>query len=423
MKVVPLLLAAIIFIAVVPVAMGHAAPPPRDFETRILHDHNDDSAYALAGKHGFDTIALDVREGALPSGEDALIMRLLLNGGCNANLPDPCGSLSLSVEFDVDGAAQTVEFVTGDGGANWTGSAAYYTEPMGINDGTRFAIEAWVPMQALGISEGSVLSNLFVDAADRMPEGLLAGQPDPLDGAFDIGSYTVGASNFYLSASSQDEVDVNAGQEVELSFTLTNKLVATQAVTLGANQTGVFKLGNETIETLELAAGAVKNITFVTSPIEAGAIRLSASSDLGGYAAAEVALLMESVQPSSITSPAIAPGDSWSYSFVGPGTFSYHNHANPEVGGKIVVVAASGGANRIITYDGAAFSPAELAASVGDVIFFQNNGDAPMTIMGSVGETHEHDDHGHDEPPEEGIPGPAIGLVLLGLLVLARRRN
>ena len=46
----------------IPGTMAHAAAAPPTHETRLLHDHNDDSFVVLAGKHGFDAIALDARE-------------------------------------------------------------------------------------------------------------------------------------------------------------------------------------------------------------------------------------------------------------------------------------------------------------------------------------------------------------------------
>jgi hypothetical protein len=102
-----LLLLAVLLVAV-PV-LGHGAPSPKDQDTRLLHDHNDDcggdDAGSLSNCRGtHDLIALDVREAHDPSLGDVVVFRLILNGGS--------GELRDVLTLKVDGAAKTFEWRT-----------------------------------------------------------------------------------------------------------------------------------------------------------------------------------------------------------------------------------------------------------------------------------------------------------------------
>lgn len=431
-----LMLASILALtAFAPLAASHAAPAPRDFETRILHDHNDDSLVVLAGKHGFDSIALDAREGRTAAGMPILVLRLLLNGGCDANLPSDCPELSQVVRFAVDGTEHSITFATTDGGETWNGDAAKYVGPFGLNDGTRFAIEAWVPMGPLGIAPGSVLTDWFVeghsgsDTADNMPEGAVVGAPDPLGAAFDLGSYTVGEPDIYVSLGAEtSEATAAAGTEVRFPVEVSNLLGIEQEVllqVLGTPESRI-ELDGAQIQSVSLAANFTKTVeVVVTGPETSSPVVLVATTALGGFAAMPFSIQVETEQVEGngmVDSPDVPVGTTWSHTFTLVGTFSYHNHHLPGQMGTIVVTEATddaSAAEHAVTRDDSGFTPATLTIQQGDTVTWTNSASSPLRVMGGYEEMHgehphgEHDDHDHDND------APATPLVLVGLALLA----
>ncbi len=287
-----------------PLAAAHAAPAPRDFETRLLHDFNDDSGVVLAGKHGFDTIALDVREGRSPVGQPVLILRLLLNGGCDANLPSECPTLSEVVQFTTNGSQHELTFETADGGATWTGDALHYVGPMGINDGDRFAIEGWFSMSSIGLTTGSVLTDWFVagfsgDAsADNMPEGIAPGIPDVAGGSSQLESYTVGSPDIYADLTSTNETVVAmAGESVRIPVEARNLLGIEQELSfqvLGSIP-GRVEIDGAEAQNVSLGAMFSKSVELVVdAPSVDTPILLVATSPLGGWAFLPLNIVIES---------------------------------------------------------------------------------------------------------------------------------
>lgn len=282
----------LLLLALAPLAAAHAAPPARAFETRILHDHNDDSAIVLAGKHGFDAIALDVREAWLPGQGNALVLRLLLNGGCNADLPTACPALREVVSFEAPGGAAEVTFETSDGGATWSGSAATYVGPESLNDGTRFAIEGWVPFASFGGSPGATLESWFVhgyageEPADDMPAGAVPGLPDPLGAAFDAGSYVLGAPDGYMRAEPPTApANGTPGATVDLPFRLANLVALPQDATFAVNGTAVVLSGGTSVDALALAPNFTADLVLrVTLPNGTAPVNVTVTSTLGGVA-------------------------------------------------------------------------------------------------------------------------------------------
>ncbi len=88
----------------------------------------------------------------------------------------------------------------------------------------------------------------------------------------------------------------------------------------------------------------------------------------------------------------------------------------------IVGAASNETTTHTVSYDGTAFTPTELTIAMGDTVIWQNNGDAPMAIMGSGSAgSHGHGDHGTDGKESPGAPLLLVGLALLGAVLVARR--
>ncbi|HUR25021.1 MAG TPA: hypothetical protein VM327_03280 [Candidatus Thermoplasmatota archaeon] len=282
--------AALLVAVLSPSAAGHEAPPPRAFETRILHDHNDDSVIVLAGKHGFDAIALDVREARLSTGEDALVLRLLLNGGCNANAPSDCPTLREVVRFKGPSGPQQVAFETADGGVTWMGNAASYVGPEPLNDGTRFAVEAWVPYSSFGGAEGAALEDWFVEgygggqSADDMPAGAVPGLPDPLGAAFDIGAYALGSRKYVSLAAEAVAPKGSPGSVVDVSVKVANLVPLGQNATFNVTGPAVLLSGEAPVSMLSLAPNFTADITLrITLPNGTMPVGLTVATTLGGF--------------------------------------------------------------------------------------------------------------------------------------------
>lgn len=421
-----LLAATLAALLMAPTALGHAAPAPREYETRVLHDHNDDSAIVLAGQHGFDSIALDVREGRLPDGEPALILRLLLNGGCSDTAQGECGTLTQTVQFTGGDGAHEITFSTDDGGATWYGDAAQYVGPMGINDGNRFAIEGWLPMSSLGVATGSDISDWFVSATDNMPQGAVPGVPDPLDAAFDIGTYTVGEVDKYIALTAESlNLQAAPGDVIQVNFTVENLITESQMVELEI-------IGGTGPTTLQLAPNFADTLTVNATIGDADAIVVVARTALGGVAAAATTLdAVGGINEAAFSSPDVPAGSSWSHTFQTAGIFAYHNHHMAAVSGAVHINETRGnGTTHTVTWNGQSFEPSELHIQRGDTVVWQNQGDADMMVMGGVTAdgsdplAHDHDHHDHDTADEEapGLGLVAFGLALLGAVVVARRR-
>lgn len=408
----------------VPVALGHAAPPPRDFETRIIHDSNDDSVL-LGVNHGFDSIALDARTGALPTGEPALILRLLLNGGCKAapESPDPaipepdiygeCPELKEVVEFTLNGTQHQAEFMSSDGGQNWTG-LPHFVGPMGINDGTRFAIEGYYPINASEI--GATATDFFVygyqggEAADNMPE-LVGPVPDPREESFLLESFVLPDTQ-YLQLNT-DETMIDAGGQ--LSVGVESVLNANQNVTIATVGDIVAYVDGVVTNNFSLSAQFEKTILLKSVGMHDGEAQLVITSDVGAYESARFNIVGEDVPHSdAITSPDIPAGGSWSYTFSTQGTLHYHNHHSGHEGMITISGAGNSTTHRVVFQDG--FEPDSLEINVGDTVEFVNDSAQSIKIMGTFGETEEHGEH----HPDEGKESPGIGLILLlGLLAMA----
>ncbi|MHB1260119.1 MAG: hypothetical protein ACYC2H_00240 [Thermoplasmatota archaeon] len=282
---------SVLLVALAPLVSGHAAPPPRPFETRLLHDHNDDSAIVLAGKHGFDSIALDVREARLPSGEDALVLRLILNGGCNEQVPTECPALREVVRFEAPDGPHEVSFETSDGGVTWTGNAAKYVGPEALNDGTRFAIEAWAPYASFAGSTGTTLTGWFVEGyageatADDMPAGAVAGLPDPFGAAYDAGTYTLADREYLRLEAATTNLTGPANATTDVTLRLANLVGLEQNASIAIDGPAVIVSPEASTGTLALApnftAELVLRVTLTNGP---STVNVTVATPLGGFA-------------------------------------------------------------------------------------------------------------------------------------------
>lgn len=218
---IPVATATFVLAMLAPTAAALQADDPPSHETRVLHDHEEDPAIILAGKHGHDIIALDVRELWDPFyGEPMMVFTLTLDGGCNPLVLDPCADLREVISFTIAGTEKTVEFHTDDN-VTWTGDMDRYTGAMPAN-GTAFAVEGWMRFSRLGLAPGQEATGWTVQGyagetpADKMPEGLFPGFPDPLDVAYDVGSYTIRFPDYYGSLEyASDSVDLSSNPDVK----------------------------------------------------------------------------------------------------------------------------------------------------------------------------------------------------------------
>lgn len=413
-----------------PAAMGHAAPPPRGFEDRLLHDHNDDAALVLAGQHGFDAIAMDGRTAWIPGTGAAVVFRLILNGGCDEALPTECGTLRHDLLFTHNGTEHRIAFVTADGGATWTGDAVRYVGPQGINDGTRFAIEGWVPLANLNASVGDAIGDLFVEGyhedeeGDHMPQGIVAGTDDPTEAAMDIGSYTLAAPDFYLDAAAdRAQVTAAAGQLATVPFTVTNLLATGQVVDLdvdGPPGTQVMQSGQR-VSSLDLAANFTDHAELVVEAAP-GPVTVTVTSDLGGLATLRVDVATETEDASlgPVRSPVIASGAAWSVRLPHAGTLNLSTEGGDTLA---VTVEPDGAAATTVAYQGG-FAPTQTTLAPNGTLTLRNEAATPFAVAGDYEPAPAATETGGSG---NGIPGPPAGvlaaLLVGGAIVAARRRR
>ncbi len=215
------------------------APEPDKQETRVLHDHDEDPALILAGKHGHDILALDVREvWSSLYGEPMMVFELTLDKGCNVpfNATGPCKGLKETIKFKA-GATQHALSWTTDDQVNWTGDFDAFAGPHSIANSTAFKLEGHIRFSRLAVVPGTVLTNWFVEgeadgqAADKMPQGFFAGIPDPLGKAYNAGSYAVRFPDYYSSLDiGPDQIDMSAasGVKTTVDYTVHNPLEVAQ---------------------------------------------------------------------------------------------------------------------------------------------------------------------------------------------------
>lgn len=294
-----------------PLAAAITAPAPDVYETRVVHDHDEAAAVTLAGKHGHDLVALDVREVWDSDLGNAMVFALTLDRGCDLLTFPPlgpeCTDLTDTITFKKGSTEKTVTFVTDADQETWSGSLAEYSEPQTVA-GTSFLIEGRASFSSLGVSPGDTLTDWLVVSssggteADTMPAGPNGEETDPLGAAYDIGDYTVRAPDYYFSldlAKSSVDLDDDPGDTETVDFTLTNlqDVEQTVDVTLSTSGSGVdaaFLDGGEEKQTLTFVLapntsedGSTATGQVIVENTRAGVTRtvvVSGTSDLEGSA-------------------------------------------------------------------------------------------------------------------------------------------
>lgn len=331
----PLLLVSLILVA--GAASAHGPPPLRDQDTRLLADHNDDcggDSGSLSNCNGsHDLVALDIREAHDAARGDLVHFRFLLNGGA--------GSLRDVLTVKVNGASKSFELRTTDNKAfQTTGFDVVTVAPLlgegGVQDGSRFVVDAGVKLQTLG-GAGAKITDYLVESytgstrGDYMPGGyynaLGVKVADPDQGSDETdrvrtGGYILRGPGYYAEASLPAPVTVAAGQTMEIPVTLRNLLANTpQTLQIAAaadpgvevrfaggpadgSLTADVAKGAQTMRTLELTAGE--------APTQ-GTLTLTLTTNLGGrsthtltYTVTEAAT--SSTAPTSSTPATSSPG-------------------------------------------------------------------------------------------------------------------
>lgn len=298
----------------IPTAYAHAPPPAKEYETRVLADYNDDW---FGTQDGHNLVSLDVQEAYNATfGENVLIFRLMISGGYAAT----GGGTMLTdhITFKADGQDRELTFSTADNAA-FTGTfdAVYGPEPVlvdGAQDGSRVFITGVSRFSTLGIDPGSKLTEWFVvghadDAeADKMPEGLAPGLPEPPGTSgqvwFDIGEYTVRAPDFYVSVAVEPAALALApGNTSMLNVTVKNLLADTpQSFLVHANGTGIDLANGKLVD---LAGGAEQVVQISVALLEGSGtipVFVTATSTLGGLATKTVTITAPAAVASNATS-------------------------------------------------------------------------------------------------------------------------
>lgn len=326
-----LALASLLALALLlPAAEAHPAPGPRDYETRLLHDWNDDWGGQIADGH--DLVALDLREAYDASLGDALVFRFTMSGGHNADADRPALREVLSLQ--VNGRPASLELTTSDNRAfSGTFDAVGEPEPalnaQGQPDGGRFTVEGRVALATLHAAPGDVLSSFAVQGyagaakADKMPGGYTQGGVEvdtapPTETAHPAGyarhDYALAGPVRYLQMSVQAPSAplVPGGEAARLAVVLKNPLAEPQAVSLRAVAPAGVSVQFHPGPEVDLAPGgdAVVHLDLqAANGARDGVVSLEALTELGGRAVAEVPFSVQGAAAPAEEPAAEAPRD------------------------------------------------------------------------------------------------------------------
>lgn len=425
-----------------PLATAHGAPQPREIDVRLLEDTTSSGDYggpegALDGG-GLDLLALDVYEGTLPgTAEAALVFRVIVQGG-------DAGAHRLDVKATAGGQDHVLDLTTSDLATYDSAAFDAVRGPFDVGDGHPKAIEGIVRHAALGIAPGDAVTQIRVeshfggDIQDKMPGSWYTmGQEVPLpppEEAGDPAAYTTqGPLEAFTLAANMSLVPVREGTAVGLVFN--SSLPGTdQAITLSASApAGINVSFSDT--TVLLDAGQSAMATMDVSGVALGTVRILAQSDLG--VAVLISLPLDGAGQVGtgvdVESDNLAPGDSFQYTFLEPGTFEYHCHPHPWMTAKITIAAPVNGTApqthvvKLVEPSSKqsewGFEPETLTIHAGDTVVWVNDGTVVHNIMGTTG-GHGHDGHDHDHGPPAGkdSPAPLLLVPLVVALAVLRRR-
>jgi hypothetical protein len=287
-------LAALAALLLASPAVAHEAPDPRDYETRLLHDWNDDCGGDGGGATGacrgsLDLIALDLQERHDAALGHLAVFRFILDEGA-------AGAQRVTLALDA-GGARTFELRTSDGrsftgtGFDRVGGAV----PLG--DGTRFAVEAVVKASSLG-GTGATLSGFRLEAhsgagrGDLMPGGCQNTVGDCIDAGrsdsqYVRPSYALRGPGYYVSVAAPNGARAD-GSIVELA--VRNELrrsaqALTLSVSASAGLQAVFHdAAGQERPTLEVPLAGAQSTTVhvLVRGGASGTVTVEAASDLGG---------------------------------------------------------------------------------------------------------------------------------------------
>ena len=140
---------ATVCLLLVPVTTAHAAPDPRDFQTRLLHDCIDDAGADGLVSTGYDLHSLDLWE-AWDGSRLLVHFRAVLNGD---------GPATITLAFQAGGAAKSYAWTTSNGDS-WSPEGFrsggkrddvwVNNDPSQGRDGDRFALHGTVRAADLG---------------------------------------------------------------------------------------------------------------------------------------------------------------------------------------------------------------------------------------------------------------------------------
>lgn len=233
---------AVAALLLVPAALAHGAPKPREFQTRLLADCEDD----VGGNDGYngpgyDLHSLDVQE--YWDGKDMVRFRVVLNGGGASD-----------ITLTVDG--KTFGWSTSDG-TSWTLSGFASggrvndvfidNNPENGPDGERFALQGSVPASTFG-GIGGKMSSYTVEGddarySDAIPglHGLALSCIEP----FERADYTLIGPGRYAKLELEDDQALLSDTENFLDVTVSNLLqLETQTATLRL----LSKTGDATVQ-------------------------------------------------------------------------------------------------------------------------------------------------------------------------------
>lgn len=331
----PALAALAALLLAAPIVQAHGAPVPRDYETRLLADCNDDwfAGDGVSARGGYDLHAVDVRE-AYTGGQHVLVFRTIMNGD---------GPLELTLSLSTSEGSKSIQWTT-QNGASWSADKGS-TDSMGINDGDRFALEGTVPRSALGLTVGdritdyTLTSTIDGEDGDRIPgndrPALAAGPCDPDDAptSYKLTSgYTLEGPIQYARFPARDAGDCRAGSDLSTQrllldtqkfvdmvfcntagqnqeFTLSVQSVA--GVEAEFHEPGTNRYTTTATTALQDGKGTLIHLALTASEPGSGVIKVTLTTDLGGRTVIDVPYEVADTgaSPTASQSPTSGPTD------------------------------------------------------------------------------------------------------------------
>lgn len=179
-----------ILVAIAPAAEAHAAAKPMPWETRILHDNKDDHGgdKEVTTQSGHELHALDLQELYDEArDQDVIHFRIVFDGGWSSATVGDKPTLRDVVTFKADGEALEFAFTTDDNEAFSGTFDAVSVEPEHVYntdepDRNRRVLVGVLERAAHGLDVGTELTDFQVVSYSGDNEGDVMGEDDPDDG-------------------------------------------------------------------------------------------------------------------------------------------------------------------------------------------------------------------------------------------------